>query len=780
MFVIRRPAVWTAVILIITILAFNIISQKRIYKKQYYLDDMFKNKSRIETIIYGEFESAISKEKTVSIILKNVRLKFDGRTTEYKDLPSIIIYAKKSNGKEKLKLNPENKIKCNASLMELKSATNPGEFNMKAYYREKKIFYSAVCDIGDIVVLNGNYNHLKKILYNFRDRLKNIYADCMPEREAGTVSAMLLGDKSMLDEEVKELYRENGMSHLLAISGLHITVLCMAFNKLLTLLKVPDKLSITLTVLLLFLYGIMTGFGISTNRAVIMMVIALFAGFVGRSYDMLSATAVSAVIIVILKPMALFSCSFLLSYGAIIAIAYFYPFLRDDIFACRNDFKHNNKERLVQHIKKEIIKSMLVSFSIQFFTLPVILYYFFQTPSYSIVLNLLIVPLSTFLVIISALGGLLGIVFLPLGKFMLGGAYFILKFYDGVCELFNKLPMHHIVTGRPGIIKIFIFYLVSFTLIFAVKYLKDYIYIKKDFDAGFSSVLLSFSAEISKISHYTFLLFMVLYVFMLIPPQNDRFNICFLDVGQGDCIIIKNDNGKVYMIDGGSSDKDSVGKYIITPYLKYYGIEKIDYCIMTTHSDSDHISGIIEIFEQKNADRITIDNFLLPNPDNELKDEAYYQILRLAKNNCNKVRYVKTYDKIIDGDMTMTCVHPDNGCKTDSANAYSAVLSIVHKNNSILLTGDLEKDGEDKVLDILNSDFENFPQKYTLLKAAHHGSKNSTTEAFLRRTMPEKTIISCGKNNRYGHPHSELLKKLEYIETKIYRTDVEGALNFEE
>lgn len=272
---------------------------------------------------------------------------------------------------------------------------------------------------------------------------------------------------------------------------------------------------------------------------------------------------------------------------------------------------------------------------------------------------------------------------------------------------------------------------------------------------------------------------MVLYVFMLIPPQNDRFNICFLDVGQGDCIIIKNDNGKVYMIDGGSSDKDSVGKYIITPYLKYYGIEKIDYCIMT-HSDSDHISGIIEIFEQKNADRITIDNFLLPNPDNELKDEAYYQILRLAKNHCNKVRYVKTYDKIIDGDMTMTCVHPDNGCKTDSANAYSAVLSIVHKNNSILLTGDLEKDGEDKVLDILNSDFENFPQKYTLLKAAHHGSKNSTTEAFLRRTMPEKTIISCGKNNRYGHPHSELLKKLEYIETKIYRTDVEGALDFEE
>lgn len=740
---------------------------------------MFKNKSRIETGIYGEFESAVSKEKTVNIILKNVKLKFESETTDYKYLPSVIIYAKKTEYAEELKLNPENKIKCNASLMEIKSATNPGEFNLKEYYREKKIFYSAVCDIGDISVSDKNYNYLKKILYDFRDRLKNVYMNCMPENEAGTVSAMILGDKSMLDEDVKELYRENGMSHLLAISGLHITVLCMAFKKLLTLLKVPDKLSIILTVLLLFLYGLMTGFGISTNRAVIMMVIALFAGFVGRSYDMLSATAVSAVVIVIFKPMALFSCSFLLSYGAIVAIAYFYPFLRDDIFRCEKDFEHNNKEKLTQHIKKEIIKSMLVSFSIQFFTLPVILYYFFQTPSYSIILNLLIIPLSTLLVILSVLGGLFGMIFLPLGKFMLGGVYFILKFYDVVCMAFDKLPMHHIVTGRPGIVKIFIFYLVSFTLIFAVKYLKDYIYIKIDFDTGFSSVLLSFSAKISKISHYTFLFFMLLYVFMLIPPQNDRFNICFPDVGQGDCIIIKNDNGKVYMIDGGSSDKDSVGKYIITPYLKYYGIDKIDYCIMT-HGDSDHISGIIEIFEQKNADRIVIDNFLLPNPDNELKDEAYYQILNLAKNNCNKVRYIKTYDKIIDGDMTMTCVHPDNGCKTESANAYSTVLSIVHKTNSILLTGDLEKDGEDKVLDILNSDLKNFPQKYTLLKAAHHGSKNSTTEAFLKRTMPEKTIISCGKNNRYGHPHSELLKRLEYIETKIYRTDVCGALEFEE
>ena len=106
-----------------------------------------------------------------------------------------------------------------------------------------------------------------------------------------------------------------------------------------------------------------------------------------------------------------------------------------------------------------------------------------------------------------------------------------------------------------------------------------------------------FGRNFKNITLYIFAFYGVV-CFMLIPPQNDRFNICFLDVGQGDCIIIKNDNGKVYMIDGGSSDKDSVGKYIITPYLKYYGIEKIDYCIMT-HSDSDHIQELLKYLSKK-------------------------------------------------------------------------------------------------------------------------------------------------------------------------------------
>ena len=273
----------------------------------------------------------------------------------------------------------------------------------------------------------------------------------------------------------------------------------------------------------------------------------------------------------------------------------------------------------------------------------------------------------------------------------------------------------------------------------------------------------------------TFLIIAVLLLFILLPKKDKTFNISFLDIGQGDCIVMRSESGKVYMIDGGSSSKKNIGKYIITPYLKYYGITKIDYCIIT-HSDSDHVSGIIEILEQKHGDKIEIDNFLLPDPDDTLKDDTYKQILQLAGNNCKKVSYIKRFDMIKDGKLNLVCVHPESGYMAESANAYSTVISITHGSDSILLTGDLEKDGEKQVLDILNQSNYAFPESYTILKAAHHGSKNSTSEEFLQRINPDMTIISCGKNNRYGHPHDELLNRLEKINTAVLRTDIDGAI----
>ena len=167
---------------------------------------------------------------------------------------------------------------------------------------------------------------------------------------------------------------------------------------------------------------------------------------------------------------------------------------------------------------------------------------------------------------------------------------------------------------------------------------------------------------------------------------------------------------------------------------------------------------------------------MIPDPDDSLKDETYDKLLQLAKENCKKVSCIKKFDMIRDKNLEIVCIHPEMGYHCDSANAYSTVLSIVNNSNSILLTGDLEKDGETSVIETLNQYEDMFPKSYTLLKVAHHGSKNSTSNEFLDRIKPDTAVISCGKNNRYRHPHDELLNRLKKINTTIFRTDLDGAV----
>ena len=438
---------WVAIVLLILYLIFNILSEEQTYKKRYIFDDLLKNNDKISMNIRGEFESSLEGENSDSIILKHVRL-YENSSYNFKMLnnaylPAIIIYV---NDIPK-DINPGNQINCKAKLMNIKSATNPGEFDLRQYYCEKKIYYMAVCSEGDINIINAKSNVIKTFLFQLRDNIKKVYIKCLPEKEAGTICAMLLGDKSIIDEDVKELYRQNGIGHLLAISGLHVTILCMGLKKLLSKLRVNEKAAIVIIVLFLLFYGLMTGFGVSTSRAVIMMLFALAAQINGRSYDMLSAMSVSAVFIVVQKPYALFSCSFLLSYCAIIAIAVVYPFLEKYVIVNEKLITHKNKEKFFDYVMIEIRKSFLMSFSIQFFTLPVILYFYYETPVYGLILNLIILPLSNLLVIFGAIGGVLGLLILPAGKFFLGIVYVILNIFEKSCTLFNDFPFHIIVTG---------------------------------------------------------------------------------------------------------------------------------------------------------------------------------------------------------------------------------------------------------------------------------------------------------------------------------------------
>ena len=408
-----------------------------------------------------------------------------------------------------------------------------------------------------------------------------------------------------------------------------------------------------------------------------------------------------------------------------------------------------------------MIQTLLMSVSIQVTTLPVMLYFYYEIPTYGLLLNILALPLASLLIILAASASLIGL-FLPLvAKFLFGTVSLILSFYETLCSLFLKFPMPLTLLGRPSFVRLagYIFFVVVA------------IYLWHLFHAG-------------KIPLY---LWAVGTIFLILPPLIPSFSMTFLDVGQGDGIVIHTPENVTILIDGGSSSEKQVGEYRIKPFLKYHGIGQIDYMIMS-HADEDHISGQKELLENHGKPgEIQIRNLLLPEPAEEYQQEdGYQQMLELAKAADVPVYYIHSGDRLTIQDMDVLCLHPDAGFDGGSANAYSTSLSISWQGLYFLLCGDLEKSGEDVVIRQLNIPSaeddgvkirsNDIPEHYDILKVSHHGSKNSSSDAFLQQVHPSLAIISCGRANRYGHPHQELLERLKQTDTRILRTDTQGAI----
>lgn len=409
-------------------------------------------------------------------------------------------------------------IKIHGTVYKPETSSNPGQFNKREYLREKNIYYTAVAkSVTEFVSKNqdnGNfyqnfYNlylvYLEKI-QNIKEKLTQVYKQALPKKECGIVTAMILGDKTLLDMDIKKLYQESGISHLLAISGLHISITGMAVYKLVMVLlificiaikriyrlvhriyadditqgylKMTDLMGTAIrcistftAIIFIIMYGRMTGFGISVTRAIIMTVIMLVAPLIRRSYDMLSAMGISAVIILLKKPFAIYSCSFLLSFGAVLGIAALYPVLKKMCI-----FKHKNTRKdstFWQVIAKKVTNTFLSSLAIQITTLPFILYFYYEFPLYGIFINIIVIPLASLLVVVCVAGGILGLVFMPLAKFILGSAYILLNIYETVCGVAAKLPYSVIITGKPAIWQMVVYFALIAVMLVAVYFYED-------------------------------------------------------------------------------------------------------------------------------------------------------------------------------------------------------------------------------------------------------------------------------------------------------------------
>lgn len=656
------------------------------------------------------------KKNTNQIYLKNNSI-LSGTHQESYD-SNILIYTEEEGDYQ-----IGNLLEVTGKWKEPEAASNPGQFDMAEWYRAQNVgFTMSRCRI---MVLDGRCDVLRQTVAEIRSRLTESFYGIAEEGEASLLCAMLLGDKNGLSGEEKELYQKSGISHVLAISGLHISMLGMLLFGTVRKLGLSLAGAGILSGGLMGAYCIMTGMGVSTARAFLMFLVYLGAQASGRTYDLKSSLSLAVLLLLFENPLLLFQGGFQLSVLAVAGLAYLYPIL---------------KKRL--EVKNKLADSLLVSLSVQLFLFPCLLYHFYEFSAAGLFLNLLILPGMSILLLAGLFSSILGLFSLSAGTLAFAPCHYILRYMEVLCTMSLKIPGARQIWGRPEPGSIVLYYGILLTFLLILE--------REDSSRGnmllWGSLLALGTAGLS------------------VHPLAGL-EMTFLDVGQGDSIFWQTGDGTSFLCDGGSSSVSQVGKYRILPFLKCRGIRKLDYLFLT-HMDADHVNGACELLKEDTG--VTIGCLVLP--DIQEQDETCQKILSYAEQ--KRIPAVKFHDgvEMCAKNWSLECLAPEKGMDGTDKNASSLVLLLEYGSFRALLTGDIEGEGEQRLIGSGEL------KPVSVLKAAHHGSKNSTPREFLDLTQPAASVISCGKDNSYGHPSPELLKRLEETDTVIYTTMEQGAV----
>ena len=804
--------------------------------------------------ITGRIDTRSSEEiilKSISIIQNDQEYSYSGKLQcELENMKTAMITAGAVTEEEKtLKIGQQ--IVLEGTFALFSTATNPGEFDAQAYYAAKGI--GGRVRKAQILAAGEKYSFLREKLYGFRQVLHDRLAEVFPAKEASVMQTLLLGEKEELDAEVKALYQKNGIAHILSISGLHITLLGMGVYRLLKRLGLPVRAAAVGGAMLLFIYGVMVGMSVSASRAIGMYLLQMLGIFVGRTYDMLTGLGLMALLLVLQEPERLFDVSFLMSFGAVLGICILTPvfsggcwerdadaesevkgistwlrtvadILGDSAYE-RNKYREGWRKVAYEEIRRMVsaVKGgFAASVGVILFTLPVQLWFFYEIPVYSVLLNLLVLPFMSAVVA----GGILSLI--P-GLGIVGTVdCLILWWYEWICERFGELPGAVWCVGQPERWQIACYYAGIFLLVFGRKYVEAW---KKRGTYGEENV----PGDRLHSARTPHLIAAVMILGLLIGLLTGNFDcgsrVTFLDVGQGDGIVVETGQG-AYLFDCGSTSRKNIGEYVLKPYLKSRGISSLR-GVFVSHPDEDHMNGVLELMENGEEWGITAEQLFLPAIRESERRETFEQLLAAAEDAGIPVSYIKCGDEIRDSQLRLLCLHPEENTTLADANAYSECFYVEvfakkmkqeaiddRKANdasgasaigkiSILLTGDVEGEGERQLTQKLQAlqesqslqESRSLQESWLLqesqslqltrrlqeqrgqrefrvdiLKVAHHGSGYSTGTEFLATASPATAIISCGRNNSYGHPHVETLQRLEDARVPWYGTMDYGAL----
>lgn len=589
-------------------------------------------------------------------------------------------------------------LRLNGELEEAEGSKDIYSFDYKQYLKSKNINY--IIKIDKITLISKEKSFFKGIKCFLLKRNSNPY-----------IKAFIFGNNKSILTDVMSSYQEIGISHLFAISGMHVGLLTLVISKLLKKLNIKEKSIFIIISLFLFFYLFITGVSPSILRAIFFY---LFFS-INKIYN-LNIKGVNIF-------MLIFSISLLVNPYYIHEVSFLYSYtISFSLLLVGN--KINNDSYF-----KRLFLTSLISFIVSF---PITIYFFNQINILSVFYNMLFVPLISMVV------------------FPLSIITYIIPFFEPIFNVFISL-MEFLALK---------FNVISFSkLIFSS--LPRYYYI-----LYIIGVILFIYFYNKKIISVLPILLLALFNY-LYPVFFNQNYLMFLDVGQGDSILIHSKN-KTMLVDTGGvmnysrekwqerKNKKSLTDYVTIPILKKLGIRKIDYLVLT-HGDFDHMGEALKLIKQYRVEDIYLNqgNFNLLEKKVIKKYRHVYQI--------------REKEEIVLGNINIVQINKEFSDENDS----SSILLMYYKNKKILLTGDASKKSEEYILNKYNIG------KIDVLKIGHHGSKTSTSDELLKELRPSLAIISCGKNNRFNHPHKETIDKLKEYRIKYLRTDISGTIRID-